>query len=254
MTVEKLVLGRGSQFSGQLTADGDLHVEGKLSGDRLRVTGCLIVAAGAEVICQDTQVGEAQVLGVFRGTLRSSGTVGLIATGRVIGDIVAARVVFKESLSAESPPETPRAVASPSPSEPVQARPSAPPPPEAPRAAVQPPVSRPDRPAPLVEKREATVSSPVPAAPVAPSAAERGRAALRGVAGSSAVPPPPVVPLSAAALAPPPVSRTAVDVVPRPAPLVPAEQVSPPRPPVERMIPALPTLGQRTMRKSVGRE
>jgi len=93
-TGAKSTLSSGLRIIGQVACDGDLFLEGQIEGGPLRVSGCFTVAPGASAQCADAEVGEALVLGVFQGTLRARDAVRIHQSGRVVGDILAPRVIF----------------------------------------------------------------------------------------------------------------------------------------------------------------
>src|ERR1700712_1226201 len=95
MAQTKTTIGSGTKIVGQVISEEDLTVEGRVEGGPLRVRGRLTVAAGGAVSCDDTEVGDALVVGVFTGTLRARDIVRIHTTsGRVLGEIMAARVTF----------------------------------------------------------------------------------------------------------------------------------------------------------------
>jgi len=95
MAQTKTTIGSGTKIVGQVTSEEDLTVEGRIDGGPLRVRGRLTVAAAGAVSCEDTEVGDALVIGVFSGTLRARDVVRIHTTsGRVLGEIMAARVTF----------------------------------------------------------------------------------------------------------------------------------------------------------------
>ncbi|HRI53217.1 MAG TPA: polymer-forming cytoskeletal protein, partial [Pseudomonadota bacterium] len=110
MAQTKTTIGSGTKIVGQVTSEEDLTVEGRIDGGPLRVRGRLTVAAAGAVSCEDTEVGDALVIGVFSGTLRARDVVRIHTTsGRVLGEIMAARVTFVSdqglaALNAEEKP------------------------------------------------------------------------------------------------------------------------------------------------------
>jgi cytoskeletal protein CcmA (bactofilin family) len=94
MASTKTTIGSGTKISGQVAAEEDLTVEGQIEGGPLRVRGRLLVHKGGSVSCEDTEVGEALVAGVFTGTLKARDAVRVHVGGRVLGEIMAARVSF----------------------------------------------------------------------------------------------------------------------------------------------------------------
>lgn len=121
MAQTKTTIGAGTKIVGQVTSEEDLTVEGRLEGGPLRVRGRLTVAKGGEVHCEDTEVGDALVVGLFEGTLRAREVVRIHKNGQLLGEVMAARVTF---VSDHTPVTASSAVAAPLP---VASPPAAPP-------------------------------------------------------------------------------------------------------------------------------
>lgn len=137
MAQTKTTIGSGTKIVGQVISEEDLTVEGRIDGGPLRVRGRLTVAAAGSVSCEDTEVGDALVIGVFSGTLRARDVVRIHTTsGRVLGEIMAARVTFvsDQGLAALSAEDKPAPAAS-RPTQTIAAPAAAPVPPPAPPAA-----------------------------------------------------------------------------------------------------------------------
>lgn len=228
MTLAKTVLAAGTRFVGQLIAEGDVQIEGRFEGGPLTIGGKLTVAAGGHVEAVQAEVGEAEVLGLFRGTLKAREIVRLHASGRVLGDIFSLRVVFVSEAEAAAGP----------------ARTAAPAPePARPRRPVEPP------PAPArVEPTSAAAPEAVVARPASPAPSPAPAAAVANSALAAANRAPRRTPPSASPAAPPPPAAAPAPVSP-PAPPAPAVAAAGPR-----TIPALPSLGQRTMQRLSPRE
>src|ERR1700743_573937 len=94
MAQTKTTIGSGTKIVGQVFSEEDLTVEGRIEGGPLRVRGRLTVAAAGAVNCGDTECGDALVIGVFSGTLRARDAARIHTNGRILGEIVAARVTF----------------------------------------------------------------------------------------------------------------------------------------------------------------
>jgi hypothetical protein len=178
----KSVLASGTRIIGQVVSDGDLLVEGKIEGGPLRVAGCLTVAAGATVECSDAEVGEALVAGIFQGTLRARDVVRIHHSGRVVGDILATRVVFVSDQAAAAPAPRPAA-----------------PPPEPPAAPAERPQARPAQPSPP-PSAPAPAAAQAPAAPIMAAAPSAAKPAARTTPAPAA--PRPAAPAAAAPAAP----------------------------------------------------
>lgn len=118
MAQTKTTIGAGTKIVGQVTSEEDLTVEGRLEGGPLRVRGRLTVAKGGEVHCEDTEVGDALVVGLFEGTLRAREVVRIHKNGQLLGEVMAARVTFvsdhtpvtaSSAVAAAPPPAAPPA-------------------------------------------------------------------------------------------------------------------------------------------------
>lgn len=217
MTLAKTVLAAGTRFSGQLVAEGDVQIEGRFEGGSLKVGGRLTVSAQGHVEATQAEVVEAEVLGLFRGTLKARDVVRLHSTGRVLGDIFSPRVVFVSDSEAA-------ASAAPSP---VASPPSA-------------PARKPVDSAPPLAAPSPVLSPAAPTSPVLPPPPVRAPRRTP----PSVTPVAPAAPTSAAVVAP-------VPVAPTQSPAAPAPPVAPSSP---RTIPALPSLGQRSMQRLPSRE
>ena len=121
MAQTKTTIGAGTKIVGQVTSEEDLTVEGRLEGGPLRVRGRLTVAKGGEVHCEDTEVGDALVVGLFEGTLRAREVVRIHKNGQLLGEVMAARVTF---VSDHTPVTASSAVAAPPPAAPPAAPPA----------------------------------------------------------------------------------------------------------------------------------
>jgi hypothetical protein len=161
MAQTKTTIGAGTKIVGQVTSEEDLTVEGRLEGGPLRVRGRLTVAKGGEVHCEDTEVGDALVVGLFEGTLRAREVVRIHKNGQLLGEVMAARVTF---VSDHTPVTASSAVAA----APPPALPPAAPPPAAPPAEV------------AVEQSSDTATMAMPHAepPPAPPASESSARAI----------------------------------------------------------------------------
>lgn len=94
MTKTQTTIGAGTKIVGRLETDGDLVVEGQLEGGPLRVSGRLVVGRTGAVSCEDTEVGDALVVGLFSGTLKAREVVRIHQGGRLLGEVMATRVTF----------------------------------------------------------------------------------------------------------------------------------------------------------------
>jgi len=94
MTKTQTTIGAGTKIVGTLETDGDLVVDGHLEGGPLRVTGRLVVGRTGAVSCEDTEVGDALIVGLFSGTLKAREVVRIHQGGRLLGEVMATRVTF----------------------------------------------------------------------------------------------------------------------------------------------------------------
>ena len=107
------IIGPATKINGSIETEEDLTVEGRIEGGPVRVRGRLHVAARGIVIAEDTEVTEALIVGVFVGTLRATEVVRIHQDGRIVGDVLAPRVIFVSDKPvgrpAAVPPPAPRA-------------------------------------------------------------------------------------------------------------------------------------------------
>jgi cytoskeletal protein CcmA (bactofilin family) len=107
------LLGKGSEFEGKLTFEGEVRIDGKFSGQIL-TKDTLTVGDGAKVTA-DITAGIVIVSGSVEGTIKATGHVELHAPARVKGTIETPSmsmdkgVIFEgtmkmENLSAKPPP------------------------------------------------------------------------------------------------------------------------------------------------------
>lgn len=163
MTKTQTTIGAGTKIVGRLETDGDLVVEGQLEGGPLRVAGRLVVGRTGAVSCEDTEVGDALVVGLFSGTLKAREVVRIHQGGRLLGEVMATRVTFVSDaqLAGLVGSATPKAAAAPTAPAPVAAPVAAPAPTVSPSAAT---------PAPLAGKAPPPLAPPSPAPVAMPNA------------------------------------------------------------------------------------
>jgi cytoskeletal protein CcmA (bactofilin family) len=119
-------IGPATRINGSIESDEDITVEGRIEGGPVRIRGRLNIAARGIVLAEETEVREAMVVGVFVGTLKAHEVVRIHQDGRIVGDVLAPRVVFvsdkpvaeKGASKPATPPAKPRA------EEPAQAAPT----------------------------------------------------------------------------------------------------------------------------------
>lgn len=88
------VLGAGSHFDGLLTFRGAARVDGSITGT-IHATGRLVIGPEAHVRAQ-VEVDELVVAGLLEGEVRAHQRTELMASGRLIGDLVTPRIKVAE--------------------------------------------------------------------------------------------------------------------------------------------------------------
>ena len=91
------ILGKGAHIRGRIAGDGDLRVEGAISGD-VALKGQLIVSDGAEVIA-DVQAGSVVVEGAIEGDISATEAVSIRASARVSGAIRGSSISIEEGAN-----------------------------------------------------------------------------------------------------------------------------------------------------------
>jgi cytoskeletal protein CcmA (bactofilin family) len=91
------ILGKGAHIRGRIAGDGDLRVEGAISGD-VAVKGQLIVSDGAEVVA-DVQAGSVVVEGAIEGDISATEAVAIRASARVSGAIRGSSISIEEGAN-----------------------------------------------------------------------------------------------------------------------------------------------------------
>ncbi len=101
------IVTKGLVLRGDLTGDGDLHVQGCVEG-KINVNGTVVILEGASVQA-DIAATEIVVAGVVRGNLTASSKVELSPTGYLVGNIRSQALIVREGatvngrLSVEAP-------------------------------------------------------------------------------------------------------------------------------------------------------
>jgi cytoskeletal protein CcmA (bactofilin family) len=91
------IIGRGTLVRGRVSGDGDLRVEGGISGE-VAVNGNLSVSDGAEVTA-DVQASSVVVEGTIEGNISATDAVTIRATASVSGAIRGASVSIDEGAN-----------------------------------------------------------------------------------------------------------------------------------------------------------
>jgi len=94
------LLGRGAEFSGKLTFEGRVRIDGKLRGEVFS-EDVLILGPGAEVEA-DLEVGTLIVRGgSLKGQVRARRLVEIYAPSKVVGDITSAQIFLDKGATFE---------------------------------------------------------------------------------------------------------------------------------------------------------
>jgi cytoskeletal protein CcmA (bactofilin family) len=88
------IIGKGAHVRGRISGDGDLRVEGGVSGE-VALNGNLSVSDGAEITA-DVQASSVVVEGAVEGNISATDAVAIRATARVSGAIRGASVSIDE--------------------------------------------------------------------------------------------------------------------------------------------------------------
>ena len=88
-------IGRLVVFKGELSADGDLHFDGTLTG-HLDVDDGTLTLGEAATVDADIRAREVIVHGTVRGSITAGDRIELTATAKVNGSLTAERVVIAE--------------------------------------------------------------------------------------------------------------------------------------------------------------
>jgi cytoskeletal protein CcmA (bactofilin family) len=91
------VVGKGAHVRGRITGDGDLRVDGSVSGD-VALKGQVLVSDGAEITA-DVQATSVVVQGAIEGDISASESVSIGAGARVSGAIRGARISIDEGAN-----------------------------------------------------------------------------------------------------------------------------------------------------------
>jgi cytoskeletal protein CcmA (bactofilin family) len=91
------VLGKGAHVRGRIAGDGDLRVEGSISGD-VALKGALVVDSGAEVVA-DVQASSVLVEGAIEGDISASEAVTIRSSARVSGAIRGSSISIEEGAT-----------------------------------------------------------------------------------------------------------------------------------------------------------
>jgi cytoskeletal protein CcmA (bactofilin family) len=88
------VVGHSVKLEGDLVAEGDIKVDGIVSG-KVKTTKSLFVGPTAKIEA-DVQAGSITVAGVIRGNVKAADLLVILQTGNVTGDIVCSAIAIEE--------------------------------------------------------------------------------------------------------------------------------------------------------------
>lgn len=88
------VLGEGTKYSGKITGDGGVRIEGTFEGE-IKLNGLLVVGTTGRVTCEDLRAKAIIVAGTVRGDLTAN-RVDIRATGRVWGNVTTVSFATEE--------------------------------------------------------------------------------------------------------------------------------------------------------------
>jgi cytoskeletal protein CcmA (bactofilin family) len=88
------VIGRGLFIKGELRGEEDLIIEGRVEGEISLKKHLVIETTG--IILADIQTEDITIKGEMRGNMNASDKVEIHSAARVVGDIVAPRVVIED--------------------------------------------------------------------------------------------------------------------------------------------------------------
>jgi cytoskeletal protein CcmA (bactofilin family) len=92
------VLGKGATIRGRIAGDGDLRVEGAISGD-VAVKGDLLVTDGGEVVAESVEARSVVVEGAIEGDISATSSVAIRASARVSGAIRGSSISIEEGAT-----------------------------------------------------------------------------------------------------------------------------------------------------------
>jgi adhesin HecA-like repeat protein len=93
MTGADTVIGAGVQVEGNLHSEGDVVIDGRLSGE-VKATGNVTIGVNAEVHAP-VEAGGVTIAGHLRGEIKARGDVTITATGNLEGDVTAAGLAIE---------------------------------------------------------------------------------------------------------------------------------------------------------------
>lgn len=87
------LIGEGTRIEGDITAAGDIRVDGQLKGD-LQTSARLVIGPNGQVEGQ-VKCLFAEVIGTLKGDIQASETLTLRATARIIGNLTVGRLIIE---------------------------------------------------------------------------------------------------------------------------------------------------------------
>lgn len=90
------ILGRESRFSGKLTFEGAVRIDGKFEGE-IETKDLLLIGPGAEVKAT-LDVGSVVINGSVEGDIKASASVEIKAPGRLKGNVITPTLVIEKGV------------------------------------------------------------------------------------------------------------------------------------------------------------
>ena len=91
------ILGKGAHIRGRIAGEGDLRVDGAISGD-VALKGDLVVSEGAEVVA-DVEARGVVIEGAVEGDISATSSVAIRASARVSGAIRGSSISIEEGAT-----------------------------------------------------------------------------------------------------------------------------------------------------------
>ncbi len=88
------VIGPTANFKGTIQSDGGLRIDGVFEGN-IQIAGNLIIGESGKVVA-DANAQNVSVAGALKGTVKASGRLEILSTGRVWGEISVASFLIDE--------------------------------------------------------------------------------------------------------------------------------------------------------------
>lgn len=84
------LIGTGTEITGDVVSDGDIRIDGKLTGN-LKTKGKVVIgetgAVDGEIVCKNSEV-----LGTIKGKIKAEELLSLKSTAKILGDITSKKL------------------------------------------------------------------------------------------------------------------------------------------------------------------